>query len=204
MIKEAITRLVNKLRCPILQKQYGVYKQRIINKPTKPKKIILKDVFREDGWKLSQPFGFTEYAEELEEDYLKGKYENRVYPHIQHIGLDWSGKVKGFPIRATLTGQIMWAGKNDRKKARGKYISLWDMQQEVASIDLHMNEVLVKKGQFVNAGDILGTVGDTGWTDGVHDHYGLYKTKDGYIINKDNGAGGAIDPSNKKLVKWVK
>ncbi len=167
------------------------------------KRIILKDVFTEDEWRLTQPYGDTEYSRELEQDYQEGKYDNRVYPYIWHIGLDWAGKPKGFPIKAAHDGPVVFAGKNSRKKARGIYVSIWDTQQEIATISLHMNDIAVRKNDFVKAGDVIGFVGETGWCDGVHCHLGLYYTKNGYILTS-LPYGGSINPKDKKLVRMVK
>jgi murein DD-endopeptidase MepM/ murein hydrolase activator NlpD len=183
MIKTAITNIVNKLM---------------------PKKIILTDTWKQDGWKCTQAYGDTEYSRQLEKDFQDGKYENRVYPYILHIGEDYAGKKEGFPIRAMHDGQIMFSGFNDKKRARGMYISIWDLQQDIATIYLHLSNIKIniRKNVFVKAGDIIGYVGDTGWCEGVHCHVGLYLCKDGYIL-KSLPYGGSVDIHDKKLVRLV-
>jgi len=166
------------------------------------KRVILKNTWAEDGWKLTQKFGMTDYAKQLEKDYQDGKYKHRVYPYIIHNGLDWAGKKRGDPIKATHDGEVLFAGATDRKKARGIFVTLWDLQQDIATISLHMDDIKCRKHNFIKAGDIIGYVGETGWCDGIHCHWGLYLTIDGYIIK--NEYGGAIDPQDKKFVKWVK
>lgn len=167
------------------------------------KRIVMLNVWEQDGWTLTQPYGMTPYAKELESDYIKGKYKNRVYPHIQHIGNDWAGRPKGYQVRAMHAGQVQWADYNNLKKARGIYVSIWDLNQEIATLTLHLDSVAVRRKQFVKAGDIIGYVGKTGWCEGVHVHSGSYYTKDGYILKNVNDLGGSFDYMDTKLVRLV-
>lgn len=39
----------------------------------------------------------------------------------------------------------------------------------------HMDEILVKPGQIVSRGSVIGLMGETGWATGVHVHYAIWK-----------------------------
>jgi len=45
----------------------------------------------------------------------------------------------------------------------------------------HMNSIKVRRGQILNQGSIIGTVGNTGRSTGPHVHFSVYK--DGKLIN---------------------
>jgi murein DD-endopeptidase MepM/ murein hydrolase activator NlpD len=173
--------------------------QKVIDKADK--RIKMLDTWTQDGWKISQSYGLTDYAKKLEADYQAGKYKHRVYPHIQHIGYDYSGKKTGFQVRAMHDGQVRWAGTNKHKQPRGIYVSLWDTAQEIATIYLHLSDVAVKKYDIIKAGDVIGYVGNTGLSHGTHCHCGAYYTKDGYILESINDLGGSFDFRDKKIVR---
>jgi murein DD-endopeptidase MepM/ murein hydrolase activator NlpD len=49
-----------------------------------------------------------------------------------------------------------------------------DHGQGVVSVYIHLSKVAVHDGQHVNAGDVVGYVGHTGFATGPHLHWGLY------------------------------
>ena len=62
----------------------------------------------------------------------------------------------------------------------------------------HLKGYVVKLGDYLDTGDLIGYADNTGRSTGTHLHYGLYKTRktvNGYQIqNYLNGYGGAINP----------
>ncbi|RUM81492.1 MAG: M23 family peptidase, partial [Candidatus Thioglobus sp.] len=46
--------------------------------------------------------------------------------------------------------------------------------QGLVSVYIHMNKRLVKQGQHIKQGDLIGTIGQTGRATGPHLHWGIY------------------------------
>ena len=86
-----------------------------------------------------------------------------------HTGLDYAGDI-GTPIKAPADGKVILVGKFF---FNGNAVFL-DHGQGLISVYIHMNEHLVKQGQFVKQGDAIGTIGQTGRATGPHLHWGIY------------------------------
>jgi murein DD-endopeptidase MepM/ murein hydrolase activator NlpD len=87
-----------------------------------------------------------------------------------HSGVDYAGGL-GSPVRATAPGKVVMAARGF--KLHGNCIAI-DHGQGVVSIYIHLQKVLVKKGQFVKAGEEIGKIGQTGRASGPHLHFSLY------------------------------
>ncbi len=83
-----------------------------------------------------------------------------------HDGIDIKGR-KGEKIYATAGGVVTIAG---RKGGYGKYLELHHEDGYVTAY-AHMHKILVKRGQRVKRGDVIGLVGNTGRSTGPHLHY---------------------------------
>lgn len=98
----------------------------------------------------------------------------------KHMGIDL-GADRGVPIYAVEDGRI------DRTKRQDNG-ALQIVMRGVSGSKFyygHMDEVLVKGGERVEAGDIIGTMGDTGSPGAVHLHFEYWKS---------GGESDAIDP----------
>lgn len=93
-----------------------------------------------------------------------------------HTGLDYAGAT-GTPIKAPADGKVILAGKYF---FNGNAIFL-DHGQGLISVYIHMNKRLVKQGQSVKQGDIIGTIGQSGRATGPHLHWGVYLN--GTVVN---------------------
>ncbi|MDR1732129.1 MAG: M23 family metallopeptidase [Synergistaceae bacterium] len=95
----------------------------------------------------------------------------RIYngvPGGYHGGTDFRAAV-GTQIRAPFAGTVVLTG--DHYYA-GKSVYI-DSGNGVISLFFHMSEIDVKKGDFIEKGQIIGKTGATGRITGPHLHYGL-------------------------------
>ncbi|MGB3612907.1 MAG: M23 family metallopeptidase [Elainellaceae cyanobacterium] len=109
--------------------------------------------------------------------YYNGVFANDYY----HRGVDYATGI-GTPIVAPAAGRVSLVGyENQGFRVHGNTVGL-DHGQGVLSIFIHLNQIDVQNGEFVQAGQRIGTVGFTGSATGPHLHWGLY-------VN-----GDAVDP----------
>lgn len=102
------------------------------------------------------------------------RYYNGVFAEDYfHRGLDYADAT-GTPVRAPAAGRIALVGYEQQGfEVHGNTIGI-DHGQGIASILIHLNRINVREGQFVQAGDVIGTVGNTGASTGPHLHWGFY------------------------------
>ena len=108
------------------------------------------------------------------------RYGMRLHPilHIwrMHDGDDIGGTC-GQPIWAAQSGTVVKAemGYNGGS-GNNVRIDNGDINGvNVQSAYLHMKNYIVKVGQYVNKGDVIGYVGDTGLSTACHLHFSIYK-----------------------------
>lgn len=109
---------------------------------------------------------------------LTSPFGNRVSPFTRatdfHKGLDLSAP-KGTPVYATGDGVVTFAGRYPIRQS----VSWWRFGNMVTikhadrfvTIYAHCDEVKVQTGQQVKQGDVIATVGNTGWSTNSHLHY---------------------------------
>ena len=85
-----------------------------------------------------------------------------------HAGTDFKAKV-GTPIRSTFDGRVSRANWN--RRANGYCIEIDHPNQKIKTRYLHLSRVLVKRGQYVKQGEIIGKSGNTGRSFAPHLHY---------------------------------
>ena len=106
-------------------------------------------------------------------------YYGRTKPHY---GTDFAAPV-GTPIRATASGTVVAVGYT---RGNGNYVTIRHNGTYKTQY-LHMKKRKVRKGQQVKQGDLIGTVGMTGYTSGPHVCYRFWKH------------GEQVDPFKQKL-----
>jgi len=85
-------------------------------------------------------------------------------PKWPHYGIDFAAE-EGTEIKAMLDGVVTLA-EPDLFYTGGTLI--FDHGHGISTLYMHMEKILVKKGQKVKQGDIIGTVGSTGRSTGAH------------------------------------
>jgi murein DD-endopeptidase MepM/ murein hydrolase activator NlpD len=102
------------------------------------------------------------------------RYYNGVFAqNYFHRGVDYAGAA-GSPVIAPSAGTVALVGRvSEGFRVHGNTIGI-DHGQGVTSILLHLRDINVKEGDFVQAGQVVGTVGSTGASTGPHLHWGLY------------------------------
>lgn len=102
-------------------------------------------------------------------------------PDIIHTGIDLPAP-RGAEVLAAGPGTVVWAGiglysgsKYNLKDPFGLAVAIRHdfgyKNQRLYTVYAHMDEVDVIVGQWVNTGDVVGNVGDTGMTTGPHLHF---------------------------------
>ena len=104
----------------------------------------------------------------------------RIHPVYKdrrfHYGVDLGGP-KGTPIKATRSGKVTLATYSS---SAGYYVKI-DHGDGFTSIYMHMTHYIVKKGDKVDAGEVIGYMGSTGTSTGSHLHFGI--TYKGSYVN---------------------
>jgi murein DD-endopeptidase MepM/ murein hydrolase activator NlpD len=83
-----------------------------------------------------------------------------------HWGLDFAADI-GTPVYAVATGIVYFTGW---RHGLGKLVII-DHGYGYRTHYGHLNKIKVKKGQIVKRGDVIGGVGNTGYSTGPHLHY---------------------------------
>ncbi len=87
-----------------------------------------------------------------------------------HEGIDITGTGLGSPIYAANNGVVVEAGYTS---INGNYIVL-NHNNGYYTMYAHMQKLNVSKGQIVEGGQVMGTMGSTGFSTGPHLHFSIY------------------------------
>ena len=130
---------------------------------------------------LNQPFGanYLDFYKKL--------------GYLGHNGVDLRA-YSGFKCYAAHAGDIIIAWTDP---SGGIEVDVWDPVNKFKTVYYHLKEYVVKVGDHVQAGQLIGYCDNTGqMTTGNHLHFGMkYTDDDANTINKNNGYGGAVDPT---------
>ncbi len=102
------------------------------------------------------------------------RYYNGQFAHdYYHRGVDYAGGA-GSGVVAPAAGRVALVGQESQGfRIHGNVVGL-DHGQGVISVFLHLSRILVKEGEVVKPGQLIGAVGATGAATGPHLHWGLY------------------------------
>ena len=113
-----------------------------------------------------------------------GKRKHPMSGEVEfHTGLDLSAN-PGNPVHATADGIVSfsgWSGGNG-------YLVVLEHGHGFSTFYAHNKKNIVKVGQKVKRGDVIGYVGTTGSSTGPHVHYEIWK--DGKHVNPQKYIGG--------------
>lgn len=117
---------------------------------------------------------------------LTSPFGNRRSPFTKkidfHPGIDMAAAV-GTPIYATADGVVVYAGRYPLKQSVSwwRYGNLVAIRHSDRFITLfgHCDEIRVKSGEKVRQGQVIATVGNTGWSTSPHLHYEVRSRQDG-------------------------
>ena len=168
-VKEKITKRVQKRKYNI-QKIDGLEEKKVT-----PPEEVYERIKRENGWigearaiNSDLTFFAKKFIVPVDNSIITGVYgSQRILngkPKWPHYGLDFAAD-EGTEIKAMLNGTVTLA-EPDLFYTGGTLI--FDHGHGISTLYMHMKEILVKKGQEVKQGDIIGTVGSTGRATGAH------------------------------------
>jgi murein DD-endopeptidase MepM/ murein hydrolase activator NlpD len=110
----------------------------------------------------------------LRSSYVTSPYGMRVHPisgqYKMHHGVDLYS-FQGDSIVATRGGVVTTA--DYQAGGAGYYVTI-NHGDGFSSTYMHMTHYVVKKGDYVNAGQLIGYVGSTGGSTGPHLHFGIF------------------------------
>lgn len=119
--------------------------------------------------------------DKAEYDRIASDFGMRIHPVLKikkfHTGIDFAAKT-GTKVIASADGMVSSA--EFKKETYGNVITI-NHDKGFETLYAQLDEYLVKKGDFVKLGDVIGYVGSSGMASEPHLHYEV--RKDGKIVN---------------------
>ncbi|WP_303180279.1 M23 family metallopeptidase [uncultured Butyricimonas sp.] len=107
---------------------------------------------------------------------VSSSYGYRMHPIYKtmkfHAGMDFTGAI-GTPIYATGNGLVV---ESQFDKGYGRHVII-DHGFSYKTMYAHLEKIVVKKGQTVKRGDVIGYLGNSGLSTGPHLHYEVRKNE---------------------------
>jgi len=136
----------------------------------------LRETFNEDLLPVKHPGVFQLPIPNpvyLTQEYGATAFAKQAYSSKFHNGLDF-GSAFGTPVYAARNGKVVIAGNNGRYQY-GKYVII-EHDNGLSTLYAHLSVHNVSQNQTVRAGEIIGSVGNTGYSTGPHLHFTVYWT----------------------------
>jgi murein DD-endopeptidase MepM/ murein hydrolase activator NlpD len=114
----------------------------------------------------------------MTQDYGETAFAKRAYKGHFHNGIDFGSPI-GTPVLASESGRIISAADQDkfcRKGAYGKYVMI-KHPNGLTTLYGHLSKYIVKEGEKVERGQVIGYVGKTGYATGPHLHFTVLATQ---------------------------
>ncbi len=142
------------------------------------------------GW-ISQGYGITNAS--------KIFYKQGSYKTPSHNGIDIASPT-GNAVYSAEDGEVVAVGNQDKycyKGAYGKFVVI-NHNNNLTTLYAHLSLYSVEKGDIVKRGDIIGYIGNTGFSTGSHLHFTVYFTPT-FRMTRSNfcgamPAGGNVNP----------
>jgi murein DD-endopeptidase MepM/ murein hydrolase activator NlpD len=148
--------------------------------------VLLVPVAGDDQSDITQGYGATAFAK-------------NGYAGHWHNGVDLAASV-GTPLLAAADGTVAATGNNDTycpKGAYGKFVAI-NFINNLTGLYGHMSQQIVRAGDHVTRGQLIGYSGKTGYALGPHLHFTIFATPTFYMSpSKYCGplpVGGDINP----------
>ena len=160
----------------VLKRQYNIQRiDGLEEKKVTPPEEVYERIKRENKWigearaiDSNLVFFKNKFINPLENAIVTGVYgSQRILngkPKWPHYGIDFAAD-QGTEIKAMLSG-VATLVEPDLFYTGGTLI--FDHGHGISTLYMHMKKILVRKGQKVRQGDIIGTVGSTGRSTGAH------------------------------------
>jgi len=155
------------------QKRFWIKESLIAPPPQELERIRREQEFLQDIYNCITPewLGTGSFIPPLDQEAFPNFGQRRIYnkrPPSVHAGVD-IGAPWGTPIRAANSGKVVLASS---LYFSGKTVII-EHGQGVFSIYGHMSKFLVKRGDVIKKGALIGKVGSTGRSTGPHLHWAL-------------------------------
>ena len=176
--KNDVVIIVNKEKIikKVFKRKYKIQRiDGLEEKKVTPPEEVYERIKRENKWigearaiNSNLTFFKNKFINPLENAIITGVYgSQRILngkPKWPHYGIDFAAD-EGTEIKAMLSGVVTLA-EPDLFYTGGTLI--FDHGHGISTLYMHMKTLMVKKGQKVKQGDIIGTVGSTGRSTGAH------------------------------------
>lgn len=101
--------------------------------------------------------------------YVSSQFGYRTFDNSFHDGIDYAANF-GTPVYSAMSGKVIFAGWDNT--GYGNYVVVEHANGYVTGY-AHLAEIVVSKGDTVEAGQCVGAVGSTGYSTGNHLHFSI-------------------------------
>jgi murein DD-endopeptidase MepM/ murein hydrolase activator NlpD len=144
-----------------------------------------------DHFYFSRPIA----AQDIDSPFSNYGYGDVFFENVVHTGIDIPGEI-GTPIYAAGPGKVIWAGygyyrggSNILDDPYGQAVAIKHsfgyQSQPLYTVYAHLDEIKVLNGQQVQAGDLIGLMGETGHATGPHLHFEVRLGEDSYFATRN-------------------
>ncbi|MCL6480382.1 MAG: peptidoglycan DD-metalloendopeptidase family protein [Firmicutes bacterium] len=118
-----------------------------------------------DGKSLQKAFlrSPLKYGGRISSRFSYSRFHPVLRRHRPHLGVDYAAPI-GTPVQAVGDGRVVFAG---RRPGEGKMVHLRHANG-YETMYLHLSAILVRPGEHVSQGQVIGRVGSTGLSTGPH------------------------------------